>query len=85
MEDTMDDSLRWSTTWNGRRPSVENDLWWKKTFGGRCPSMVTSPIDSHSTTEPKLELLSAVSTGKMNAALCMYMCAEKMTFEGKED
>ena len=68
---------------------MEDDLWWKMTFGGRQPSVVTPPLDSHSTTEPKEELLSAVSTGsrichcrKMNVALCMHMCPEKKSFLG---
>ena len=48
---------------------------------------MTPPLDSHSTTEPKLDMLLAVSTGyriwchgKMYAALCMHMCVEKTTF-----
>ena len=47
---------------------------------------------SHSTTEPKPDMLSAVSTrnriwcrGKMDAASCMNMCAEKTLFSRKDD
>ena len=29
----------WKTTFDGRRPSVEEDLQWKTTFGGRRPSV----------------------------------------------
>ena len=45
-----------------RRPWVEDYLWWKTTISGRQPLVVTPPLDSHSTTEPQPELLSAVST-----------------------
>ena len=55
--------------------------------------MFTTPhLDSHSTTDPKPEILSAVLTGnrishdgKMYAALCMCTCAEKTIFFGKDD
>ena len=81
----MEDNIWWMTTVGGRQSLVEDDRRWKTTYGGRRPvdgrrpSVVTPPLDSHSTTEPKLELLSAVSTGtrichcrKMYAALCMH-------------
>ena len=61
-------------------------------FGGRLPLVVTAPLNSHSTNEPKFELLSAVPTGnrichrrKMYAALYMHTCAEKKTYFGKDD
>ena len=51
---------------------------------------MTPPLDSHSTTEPKPELLSAVSNGikicrcrKMYAALCMHTFAGKKLFWAK--
>ena len=46
----------------GRRPLVEDNLQRKTTFGGRQPLVVTPPLDSDIRTEPKPELLSAVST-----------------------
>ena len=53
---------------------------------------MTPVFDSHSTTEPKPELLSADSNrnricrcGKMYMALCMHTCVEKTTFLGKVD
>ena len=53
---------------------------------------MTPHVDSHSTTDPKPESLSAVWTGdrisrdwEMYAALLMYTCAEKTTFLGKDD
>ena len=56
------------------RPLTEEDLWRKTTFDGRRPSigcivyylknMFSTPhLDSHSTTDPKPEILSAVQTG----------------------
>ena len=53
---------------------TEDDLWGKTTFDGRRPSigcivyylknMFSTPhLDSHSTTDPKPEILSAVQTG----------------------
>ena len=52
----VEDDLRWKTTSVGRRPLEKDDLWWKRTFGGRQPSLVTPPLESHCTTEPKPEL-----------------------------
>ena len=53
---------------------------------------MTPPLDSHSTTEPEMEMLSAIATknricrcGKMYAALCMHTCAEKAKFLGKDN
>ena len=53
---------------------------------------MTPHLDSHSTTDPKPEILSAVYTGnrinvmeEMYAALCMCTSAEKTTFLGKDD
>ena len=44
---------------------MEDDLWWKTTFDGRQPSVEENPLrkmnfggESHSTTKPKLILLS---------------------------
>ena len=54
---------------------------------------MTPYLDSHSTTDAKQEMLSAVKTGnrirrdgkKMYAALRMCTCAEKTTVFGKDD
>ena len=53
---------------------------------------MTPHLDSHSTTDLKPEILSAVQTGnrfhvmeEMYAALCMYTCAKKTTILGKDD
>ena len=67
----MEDELWWKTTFDGRRPLTEDDLWRNTTFDGRRPSigcivyylkkMFTTPhLDSHSTADPKPEILSAV-------------------------
>ena len=37
----MEDYLRWKTTFNGRRPSMEHDPPWKMTFNGRHPRCKT--------------------------------------------
>ena len=73
-----EDDLLWKATFGGRQPLVEEDFLSKMTFGGRQTSVIP-PLDSHSTTEPKLELLSAVSTRNrichhrtMYAALYMH-------------
>ena len=36
---SMEDDLRWKTTFSGRRTSVEDTLRWKTTFGERRPSV----------------------------------------------
>ena len=61
----VEDDLQWKTNLGGEKTLVEDDLWWKTTFSGRQPLVVTPPIDSHIRTEPKPELLSAVSTGNI--------------------
>ena len=35
----MEDYFGWKTTFDGRRPSREDDVIWKTTFNGRQPSM----------------------------------------------
>ena len=64
----MEDDLWRKTTFDGRRPLTEDDLWRKTTFDrvyNILPEkMFTTPhIDSHSTTDPKPEIQSAVLTG----------------------
>ena len=53
---------------------------------------LTSHLDRHSTTKPKPDMLSAVSTRsriwhhwKIAAALCMQACTEKTTNEWKKE
>ena len=69
-----EDHIRQKTTFDGRLPLSEYDLWRMMAFDGRRPSiryevyylknMFTTPhLDSHSTTDPKPEILSAVLTG----------------------
>ena len=71
---TEDDLLQ-KTTIDGERPLSEEDLWRKTIFDRRRPligclvyylkKMFTTPHhDSHNTTDPKPEILSAVKTGK---------------------
>ena len=75
---SMEDDLRWKTTFDGRRPAMEDDLRWKMTFDRRRPlteddlwegvqyitwKKMLPYLDSHSTTDPKPEILSAVLTG----------------------
>ena len=63
-----EDELWWKTSFDGRRPLTEYDLWHKTTFDRRLGCIVyylkymcTTPhLDSHSTTYPKQEILSAV-------------------------
>ena len=70
----MEDDLWQKTTFDGRRPLMEDNLWRKTTFDRRRPligcivyylkNMFSTPhLDSHSTTDPKPEILSAVQTG----------------------
>ena len=35
----MEDNICWNTTFDGRRPLVEEDLQWMTTFDGRRPSL----------------------------------------------
>ena len=69
-----EDKLSRKMTFERRQPLTEEDLWRKTTFDGRRPSigcivyylknMFSTPhLDSHSTTDPKPEILSAVQTG----------------------
>ena len=56
------------TTFNGRRSLTEDDLWRKTTFDRGTvyylkKMFTTLQLDSHSTTDPKPEILSAVLTG----------------------
>ena len=55
---------------DGRQPLTDNDLKQKTNIDGILPKkMFTTPhFDSHSTTDPKPEILSAVLTG--NIILC---------------
>ena len=69
----VEDYLQWTTAFDGRQPSVEDNLQLKITFGGRRPLVLTPPLDSHSKTEPKLELLSDFSTGN-RLCHCRKMC-----------
>ena len=65
-----EDELWRKTNFDGRRPLTEDNLWWKSTFDGRQPFIglhyitgkisTTTHLDSHSTTNPKPEFLSAV-------------------------
>ena len=83
----VEDNIQWKTTFSGRQRSVEDDVWWKTTFGGIQHSVVTPPLDNHSTTEPKPELLSAVSTGNriIHRRQCMRHCAVHAHVCRKED
>ena len=60
-----EDDLQQNTTFNGRRPLTEDDPWRKTTFD-RVYSILPekhvydSHLDIHSTTDSKLEILSAV-------------------------
>ena len=39
IQPSMEDNLRWKTTFGGRPPSMEDYLQWKTAFNGRRPSM----------------------------------------------
>ena len=47
---SVEEDLRWKTTFGGRQRSVEDDFWWKMTFNGRRllveddPYMLPSPL-----------------------------------------
>ena len=67
----IEDDYWWKTIFDGRGPLTEDDLWRKTTFNRRQLSigclvyylkkMLTTPhLDSHSTADPKPEILSAV-------------------------
>ena len=64
----MEDDLWWKTTFDGRRPLTEDNLQWKTPFDRvtvyHLKKIFTTPhLDSHSTTDPKPEILSAVLIG----------------------
>ena len=40
---SLEDNLRWKTTFVGRRPSVEDDFGWKTILGRRQPSVEDAP------------------------------------------
>ena len=86
---SVEEALEWKMTFPGT--SMEDNLHWKTIFTGRRSLVKNSSFESHSTTEPKPELLSAVLTRdrichhrEMYAALCMHTCAEKTIFLGKD-